>query len=258
MNLTEFLKTDIYIKIKKMKIGVLKSKVEKLLSEAYSKGTFKDEIKNFNRNVLSNKNIAKLFYLYDELSSNKGYDQKLAEDFVFESIIMFENIINKVDSKDLDKIRKWTIGVNTHNQYTNIDNLFYNSSDVTYLENKVKSKHSIVEGLKQKEINENQKPILLPISSMVKVANKTIEDFISNLNESEKKELTNLLSEKDDVLKENFNSLKDQAIVKLVVILEGEEDQNVKNTISDTISSIESKKYDRLEYFRLKSLVDNL
>ena len=76
-----------------MKIGVLKSRVEKLLSESYGKGTFKEEIKNFNRNVLSNKNISKLFFLYDELSTNKGYDQKLAEDFVFESITMFENII---------------------------------------------------------------------------------------------------------------------------------------------------------------------
>ena len=85
-----------------MKIGILKSRVEKLLSESYGKGTFKEEIKNFNRNVLSNKNISKLFFLYDELSTNKGYEQKLAEDFVFESITMFENIVNKTDKRDFD------------------------------------------------------------------------------------------------------------------------------------------------------------
>ncbi len=157
-----------------MKIGVLKSRVEKLLSESYGKGTFKEEIKNFNRNVLSNKNISKLFFLYDELSTNKGYDQKLAEDFVFESITMFENIINKTDKKDLEKLKKWVISVNSHNQYTDIDNLFYNSSDVLHLENKVKSKKIIVEGLKKTQINENKETILLPLSSMVKVANKTI------------------------------------------------------------------------------------
>jgi hypothetical protein len=100
-----------------MKIGVLKSRVEKLLSESYGKGTFKVEIKNFNRNVLSNKNISKLFFLYDELSTNKGYDQKLAEDFVFESITMFENIINKTDKRDLEKLKKWSVGINSHNQY---------------------------------------------------------------------------------------------------------------------------------------------
>ena len=241
-----------------MKIGVLKSRVEKLLSESYGKGTFKEEIKNFNRNVLSNKNISKLFFLYDELSTNKGYDQKLAEDFVFESITMFENIINKTDKRDLEKIKKWVISVNSHNQYTDIDNLFYNSGDVLHLENKVRSKKVIVEDLKKTQVNENKETILLPLSSMVKVANKTIEDFISNLNESEKKELNLLLKEDESVLVEQFQNLKDEAVVKLVVVLEGESDESVKNTINETIDNIKSKKFDRLEYFKLKNLVDNI
>jgi len=241
-----------------MKIGVLKSRVEKLLSESYGKGTFKEEIKNFNRNVLSNKNISKLFFLYDELSTNKGYDQKLAEDFVFESITMFENIINKTDKMDLEKIKKWVISVNSHNQYTDIDNLFYNSGDVLHLENKVRSKKVIVESLKKTQLNENKETILLPLSSMVKVANKSIEDFISNLNESEKKELNLLLKEDELVLVELFQNLKDEAVVKLIVVLEGESDESVKNTINETIDSIKSKKFDRLEYFKLKNLVDNI
>lgn len=241
-----------------MKIGVLKSRVEKLLSESYGKGTFKEEIKNFNRNVLSNKNISKLFFLYDELSTNKGYDQKLAEDFVFESITMFENIMNKTDKKDLEKIKKWVISVNSHNQYTDIDNLFYNSGDVLHLENKVRSKKVIVEGLKKTQVNENKETILLPLSSMVRVANKTIEDFISNLNESEKKELNLLLMEDESVLVEQFQNLKDEAVVKLVVVLEGEPTESVRNTINETIDNIKSKKFDRLEYFKLKNLVDNI
>jgi hypothetical protein len=241
-----------------MKIGVLKSRVEKLLSESYGKGTLKEEIKNFNRNVLSNKNISKLFFLYDELSTNKGYDQKLAEDFVFESITMFENIINKTDKRDLEKIKKWVISVNSHNQYTDIDNLFYNSGDVLHLENKVRSKKVIVESLKKTQLNENKETILLPLSSMVKVANKSIEDFISNLNESEKKELNLLLKEDELVLVEQFQNLKDEAVVKLVVVLEGESDESVKNTINETIDNIKSKKFDRLEYFKLKNLVDNI
>lgn len=241
-----------------MKIGILKSRVEKLLSESYGKGTFKEEIKNFNRNVLSNKNISKLFFLYDELSTNKGYDQKLAEDFVFESITMFENIVNKTDKKDLEKLKRWVIGVNSHNQYTDIDNLFYNSSDVLHLENKVKSKKIIVDIIKKSPINENKETINLPLSSMVRVANKTIEEFISNLNESERKELNSLLKEDESILVEKFESLKDDAVVKLVVVLESESDESVKNTINETIDNIKSKKFDRLEYFKLKNLADNL
>jgi hypothetical protein len=241
-----------------MKIGILKSRVEKLLSESYSKGTFKEEIKNFNRNVLSNKNISKLFFLYDELSENKGYNQKLAEDFVFESITIFENILNKTDKKDIEKLRKWVVGVNSHNQYSDIDNLFYGSSDVLQLENKVRSKSVILETLKKNPINSDKEVINLPLSSMVKVANNTIEGFISELNESEKKELNSLLKEDEVKLNENFNFLKEEAIVKLVVILEQESEENVKNTISETIDNIKTKKFDRLEYFRLKNLVDNI
>jgi hypothetical protein len=93
---------------------------------------------------------------------------------------------------------------------------------------------------------------------MVKVANKSIEDFISNLNESEKKELNLLLKEDESVLVEQFQNLKDEAVVKLVVVLEGESDESVKNTINETIDNIKSKKFDRLEYFKLKNLVDNI
>lgn len=241
-----------------MKIGVLKSRVEKLLSESYGKGTFKEEIKNFNRNVLSNKNISKLFFLYDELSTNKGYEQKLAEDFVFESITMFENIINKTDKKDLEKLKRWSIGINSHNQYTDIDNLFYNTGDVLHLENKVRSKKVIVEGLKKTPIVENKEAIHLPLSSMVRVANKSIEEFVSNLNESEKKELNLFLKEDELVLVERFQNLKDEAVVKLVVVLESESDESVKSTINETIDNIKTKKFDRLEYFKLKNLVDTL
>jgi len=239
-----------------MKIGILKSKIEKLLSESYTKKTFKDEIKNFDKMVLSNKNISKLFYLYDELSSNKGYNQNLAEGFVLESITMFENIINKVRKSDLDKLRRWTLSVNTHNQYTDIDNLFYNSYDVTVLENKVKSKQKIVESLKKVETV--KETILVPVSSMLKIANKSINDFMSHLSESEKKELTSLMYEDEKNLIENYEKLKDYAIVKLVVVLESETDEIVKNTISEAIDNIKTKKFDRLEYFKLKNLVESI
>jgi hypothetical protein len=126
------------------------------------------------------------------------------------------------------------------------------------LENKVKSKKVIVESLKKTVVNENKETILLPLSSMVRVANKSIEEFVSNLNESEKKELNLLLKEDESILVERFQNLKDEAVVKLVVVLESESDDLVKNTINETIDNIKSKKFDRLEYFKLKNLVDTL
>ena len=60
-----------------MKFGILKSKIETLLSESYSKKTFKQELSNFKKYVLENKNISKLYYLYDDLTSNKGINETL-------------------------------------------------------------------------------------------------------------------------------------------------------------------------------------
>ena len=56
-----------------MKFGLLKSKIEKNLLESYSKGKLAEEIKIFKKLVLENKTLSRLYYLYDELNSNKGF-----------------------------------------------------------------------------------------------------------------------------------------------------------------------------------------
>ena len=55
-----------------MKIGILKSKVEKFLVESMSNNTFKSEIKTFKSLVLEDKDIAKAFYIYDVLDRKRG------------------------------------------------------------------------------------------------------------------------------------------------------------------------------------------
>jgi len=241
-----------------MKIGVIKSKVEKILSESYNKGTFKEEIKNFNKNILSNKNISKLFFLYDELSENKGYSDKLAEGFIQESITLFENIYNKIKLSDLESVRKWVIGVNSHNHYKNIDNLFYSSSDVLQIENKINSKNFILETLKTTKTVENRESIMLPLSSMVKIANKTIEGYVESLTESERKDLYHVLKEDESILIEKYSTMKDETIVKLITLMENETNENIKETISEVIENVKDKNFDRIEYFRLKSLLESL
>ena len=80
----------------------------------------------------------------------------------------------------------WVGHVQCENIYSEIDNLF--STSVLTLENKVKSKKIILETLKTKK-SEKKEIIKVPLKSMVKVANKTVENFVSSLNESEKNEL---------------------------------------------------------------------
>ena len=66
-----------------MEFGVLKSKIEKVLTESYAdKKKFKNNMFLFNELVVKNKNINKIFYLYDELSTNKGLNEDIASEFI--------------------------------------------------------------------------------------------------------------------------------------------------------------------------------
>ena len=173
-----------------MKIGILKSKVEKLLTESYGKNTFKDEIKNFKMYVLENKNISKLFYLYDELTSNKGLNESVIEDFVTECKNLYVKTSLKIEPNSLKQLNEWVKNIKTENVYSHIDELF--SDNILTIESRIDSKKLIYESLKKKPTVKKEAP-KVPISSMVSIANKTITNYIETLSESDKKELYNLL-----------------------------------------------------------------
>ena len=237
-----------------IKFGILKSKIEKVLLESNSNDTFKDELKNFKKLVLENKNISKIFYLYDELSSKKGLNENTVNDYIHECITMYENTINKIKSSELNNLKTWVSDIKSKNLYETIDGLF--STDVLTIESKIKSKKLIKESLMvTKPIS--KKIIKLPLTTMVNVANKTISSYINELNESEKKDLMKFLSTDDSVLKENFETIKGEVIVKLKTLQEGS-DIGTLSRITETIEKVESEKYDKLSYFKLKNLKESL
>ena len=238
-----------------MNFGILKSKIENTLLESYKKGTFKEEMKNFKKLVLENKNVSKLFYLYDDLTTNKGLHSDIVGDYINECVTIYENTVNKITNKELNKINNWVGTSKVDNQYETIDNLF--SSNILTIENRIQSKKVISESLKKKPID--KKTILnLPLKSMVSLANKTISNYIDSLNESEKTELTKLLSEDDNVLSKDFEIIKESVVSKLSDMKNTENDKSTQNRIDETLQKVISEKYDKLSYFKLKSLNENL
>jgi len=238
-----------------MKFGILKSKIENVLLESYAKDTFKSEIKNFKQLVLENKNISKLFYLYDELNSPKALNESYAREYINECIKMYENTINKVKQSDLTKIKAWVGDKQVDNLYENIDTLF--STDVLTIESKIKSRNLITESLKKLPVTKSNN-IELPLSTMVSVANKTIKSYINSLNESDKQELIKLLSEDDSKLNEEFNTIKEGVVTKLTEMKNTSTDKTMQGRIDETLSKVISEKYDKLTYFKLKNLKENL
>lgn len=237
-----------------MNFGSIKSKIEKLLSESYSKQELKLDMKVFKTLVLENKNISKLFYLYDELSSNKGMSETIVNDYINECIIMYENIINKISKKDLNQLKLWVSDIKSDNKYEKIDNLF--ETNIFKLEHKILSRKLIAESLK-KSNKESKDVINLPISTMINLVNKTINNYIGNMNESEKEELSKLLKIDEKDIKDSYLNIKENVLDKLNKLLI-DSDTETSEKISESISKIKDEKFDKLNYYRLKSLNDSI
>lgn len=235
--------------------GILKSKIEKLMVESYSKNTFKQELKNFKSNVLKDKNISKLFYLYDELNSNKGLNESMVDDYIFECITIYENTINKIKKSTLINLNKWVSSINENNNYSHIDSLFNN--DILTIEDRLNNKKIVKENLKKKP-KVNNLTVNLPISTMINVANKTISSYIENLNESEKKELFKFLKSDDKEFEVKFNDLKENVVNKLNTLKSESTDFESQIKINETIEKVSKEKYDKYTYFKLMNLNENI
>jgi len=238
-----------------MKFGLIKTKIEKLLTESYKKNNFKNEIKIFKLLVLENKKFSKLFQIYNELDKNKGMDESMANDFINECTKIYENCINKVTKKEIALLEHWTKDIRTNNHYEKIDNMF--SNDITILERKISSRTVIKESLKKKPVVNNKEIVKLPLSTMINVANKTISSFVEKLDESQKNELKNLLTTPETELKSNFDFIKNEVLSKLNSLKESVDDE-IKNKINETIEKVSSEECNVLTFVKLKDLKENL
>jgi uncharacterized protein with von Willebrand factor type A (vWA) domain len=239
-----------------IKFGNIKSKIEEKLLESYSNNTFKTEMKNFKSLVLGNKNISKLFYLYDEMSSNKGINESLVNDYIYECITIYENTINKIEDNTILNLKKWVSNVNCENKYENIDNLF--STDVLTIESRLKSKKIISENLIKSPENKKVETVNLPISTMVNIANKTFSNYVESLNESDRKELINFLKTDESELEPQYESIKNEVKSKLISIVESTSDTETLERVNETITKVDSETFNKLNYFKLKNLNENL
>jgi hypothetical protein len=237
-----------------MKFGELKSKIETCLTESYKNKNLKRNLFVFEELVLKNKNITQVFFLYDELSSNKGLSESVANEFINESITAYENLVNKITPNQIKELKAWVGHIKCENTYKNIDDLF--SSNVLTLENKIKSKKTILESLKNKS-QEQKEVIEVPLNSMINVANKTVEKYISSLSESEQKELKTILSTPKESLIENYGKIKDEVINKLNNQKEGS-DSETQETISKVLNKLQTESFNELNYYKLKQLNEGL
>jgi hypothetical protein len=245
-----------------MEFGKLISKVEALLVESYSKKSFKTHMTSFRKNILENKNLSKIYFLYSELSSAKNMKSEIVDDYVNESLTILENLIKK-ESKKLKEMDMWVnenFQSETINSYYDIDNVVYNKS-LKNLENVLESKNNIKRLLKEK-VKENtiSESMNIPLSSMLKIATNAFNsEFNQVLSEEEKEELKSLLiMSKSDITKQIEES-KTNILSKLTNTLnESKDDKELSEKITETIERIKETDISLTSLYKLKQLEKGL
>ena len=114
--------------------------------------------------------MSELYYIYDDLSSNKELPQDLANDYINESI-EYSQVLIESQNKNIDYLNQWINSWNKSNinNYTDIDNVIYNNNIrnlESVLESKSKIKNTLISENNKSKITES---IELPLSSVIKI-----------------------------------------------------------------------------------------
>lgn len=232
-----------------MTFGEVKSIIENNLIESYKEGKdFKKLLKEFKHNVLNDNNMSKIYSLYNQLSSSQGLNADDAKCFLEEGITLIQSLIPSIKtSKSMTE--------NTKNEYSDIDTLVYLNK--LNLSERVQSKKNIIKTL-MSDVNIVKESINIPIKSMISIANKTMSNYISSLDENTRKEFLQIISEDSSSLEVKFESIRENAISKLTTALGVEAEDEMKITLSETIDKIKNEKFSQLNFLRLRDLEESI
>jgi hypothetical protein len=232
-----------------MTFGTVKSLIEKNLLESYkNEMEFKKTLREFKHNVLNNKAMSKAYAIYDQLSSPQELGEQDAKEFIEEGISLLNKILPSIKLPI-------TLSEKTENKYSEIDTLVY-SQGVNLIE-RLNAKKNILKVITstKESIKES---INIPISSMVSIANQTVNNYVLNLDENSKKEFFQIVSEDVKILETKFETIKESAISKLTALQNSEDSQDIKTKISETIDKVKSEKFDQLNFLKLKNLEESI
>ena len=238
--------------------GAIKTKIEKASVDLYGKKNFKKFIKDFNSIILENKDISEIYYIYDELYASKGIDSSIVDDYINESI-EYSQILIENNPKYINNISEWISSIvkENKNNYKDLDNIIYSKS-IKDLESNLNSKKNIKTILMSKENKDVKESVNLPLSSMLEIANDSLNREFSNINESDMKYLKDIISLTDSEMITEMKSLKENVISNLNKSINESTESELKVTISDTIKKINESKSDHYNLYKLRMLNKNL
>lgn len=238
--------------------GTIKTKIERASITLYDSPQFKNYMNQLRVMVLENKDISELYYIYDDLSKQKGLSNDIATDYVNESI-EYSQILIENNKNSISKVDNWISSIvkNKKNDYSDIDVTIYSNS-IKNLKNVLECKDRLIKNIILENKSNIKNSINLPLNTMLKVANTKLSEEFSNISESEKKELNELNSLSKKELKIEMDQLKKHVISNLHNSINESKDSKLETTIQNTILKINESKYDKYNLYMLRKLKQGL
>jgi len=236
-----------------MKFGFYKTAIEKKLVNSFVSENLTEDMKKFKKLVLGSVPTKTLFFIYDKLNENLGLDKDSANMLIDEVIKETKDIV--IPESHYHKLNTWLKNELNESNYSHIDQVLNNG--LKNIEEKIESKKTLIESLMKKKevIKEHAK---LPLSSLKKVANSVANNYLTQLDETTRKEVVSLITEDSEILNKKFEEYKNEVINKLNTLGESESEQDTKTKINETKERIASTKFSVDEFIKIKELNSQL
>jgi hypothetical protein len=239
--------------------GLIKTKLEEASVVAYKNNKLDSFLKAFKGLVLENEDLCELYYIYEDLYTNKGLDRDIADDYINETV-EYSKILIKENQDDLNFINSW-LSKNLieikNNNYKELDTLIYNDS-IKNLENVLECKKQIKNTLiKESKIETPTDSINLPLETMVKMYESNLKKNLS-LNENELKEINEIKNLSKDEIENEIKELSESIVSKLSPSLNESVDFELNEKINSTINNVKNTKIDHYNLYKLRKLNSGL
>jgi hypothetical protein len=242
------------------KIGVLKTKILKKLTESYSSQN-KSEMKDILKTIKENKDFKELYLFYEEIENKYFEDKEVAKLYVEEL-----NTILRSKSKSLVEFcsslnqKLGELEINENEVYSTLDQLLEEDS-LNNIDKKVIAKKKLVSHLTtKKEVNESKVEGIVPNESLLHavLANNFNVLYTNSLNEEQQEELKTILSMSQEDLEKNITELKESVLTQVGTILSENKDDELTTKLTQVQKEVNEMNFNKFNLYKLKELKNGL
>jgi hypothetical protein len=242
------------------KIGVVKSKLLKKLTESFGSGD-KSEMKQILSKIVTNKDFKEMYLFYEDIENKYFDNSEVAKLYVEELNSVLKNKSKVISDfcKELNEVIG-DVDFETNELYEHLDQLT-EDDNLTNLDKKIVAKKKLIEHLTTKKNSGVEKESTYTTNENLLysvLANNFNTLYSDKLNEEQKEELKTILSMSSEDLEKNIPELKENILSKVTNMLNESSDSNLTNKLNSVISEVNSMNSSKYNYLRLKQLKDGL